>query len=764
MRRPSILVAGITALALAVSGQQISSAATIPALVAAAPASSPAAAAAPAAPVAASSAPAAAAATVAPATKNDTPADSPPVVVDRTPPAAGEIRTTRKIDLATSQDGFYRQYRIPAMVVTSKGTIVTAYDGRHTVADVPSHIDDLVRISRDGGRTWSKQIVQRGGAYPEGYGDPSLSYNPKTHRLFLFYAASLKTGFASSATGNDENDPNILQADYSYSDDDGRSWQHKRITDEVKDPAWGGIFASSGRGLFVANGPYTGRIVQQYNVLVGGKVYAYSAWTDDNGNSWHHGNLVGPGTNENKVTVTSTGDLLLNIRSSPLRQRAISTDGGQNYTDLTADAALRDPSDNGSILRVYPTAKASDPQSRMMIETNNDDPSIRMNTTVRLSCDDRRTWPISLVLDAGSFAYSTADGLSNGDVAVLYERDGYSKITYAQFRFSQLAGLCAPVSIPVGTTVATGASTIVPITVTNQQTGKLPAGTVTLGGLAGVSGRARVPALRAGASVTVDVPVIVTDQVAAQGFRLTATYSAGRRSSTTVVDGSTIGPAGTVRQIFTDDTVRQYDGTALTDLGSHFAEVKSLTRGSIAITFNTTNAAATLPQVLLGSANPAVDDHDLLLTVNPGGKPYFEIRPSRGQGYLANFSGSTNVADGKDHTVELRAADGQTSFWLDGVKLYSRAGEYFFGSLPQLANLTAGGVRFKTAAQTQTTDQWIFKGTTKKIAINTIDVPASSLVPKPAATVEPVLDVFRYNAPPGLGVNDRASYMVRVSN
>jgi hypothetical protein len=116
---------------------------------------------------------------------------------------------------------------------------------------------------------------------PLGFGDPSLLVDRRTGRIFLFHVASVRQGFGGSATGDREDDPDVLQADYSWSDDDGVSWTHRRITAAIKDPAWGGIFAASGRGIQLAHGAYAGRLVQQYVVRVRGANYAASIRFDE---------------------------------------------------------------------------------------------------------------------------------------------------------------------------------------------------------------------------------------------------------------------------------------------------------------------------------------------------------------------------------------------------------------------------------------------------------------------------------------------------
>lgn len=138
--------------------------------------------------------------------------------------------------------------------------MLAAYDARPTLGDLPSNIGVMLRRSTDGGTTWQAQQVVRKDAAPQGYGDPSLLVDRTNGRIFLFYAAGVNQGFFGSATGNDESDPNVLQADYSYSDDDGLTWTHRRITKQIKNPAWGGMFASSGEGIQLRNGAHKGRI------------------------------------------------------------------------------------------------------------------------------------------------------------------------------------------------------------------------------------------------------------------------------------------------------------------------------------------------------------------------------------------------------------------------------------------------------------------------------------------------------------------------
>ncbi|MFE3904528.1 exo-alpha-sialidase [Streptomyces sp. NPDC059153] len=418
-------------------------------------------------------------------------------------------------------------YRIPALTTSVKGTVLAAYDARPTLGDLPSNISIMLRRSTDGGVTWQPQQVVRKDAAPQGYGDPSLLVDRTTGRIFLFYAASVNQGFFGSGTGNDENDPNVLQADYSYSDDDGLTWTHRRITEQIKNPAWAGMFAASGEGIQVRQGAYRGRLIQQYAVRINGANYAASAYSDDHGETWKMGNPVGPGGDENKTVELSDGRIMLNNRSKPYRTIAYSTDGGVNYTPLTQDTQLTDPANNASVMRYDADAPASDPQSSWLLFSNTEDASARRNLTVKMSCDNGRTWPIRKVVDPGAAAYSTLTRLPGGRLGLLYERADYQHITYASFDLKWLGGTCADITITPPTTLKAGADGKITVRVVNRMDVRRGPGTVGLTVPAGWTAKqVTVPALNPGQGANVKVPVTVAAG-ASGNAALTATYRTG---------------------------------------------------------------------------------------------------------------------------------------------------------------------------------------------------------------------------------------------
>lgn len=356
--------------------------------------------------------------------------------------------------LAVRGYGGYRQYRIPALAVTVRGTLLAAYDGRPNLDDLPSPIDLLLRRSRDNGQTWGPQELVRTGSGLNGYGDPSLLVDAETGRIFLFHAAGIRAGFFESTTGLDPDDEYVQHCDVSFSDDDGVSWQHRRITGQLKGArsAAGqitGIFAAAGQGIQIHTGPFRGRLVQQFVVLHAGTIKAASAYSDDQGDTWTLGELIdaapgGTAPNENKVAALPDGRLLLHSRATPRRLAAVSSDGGRSWSALDPVEDLPDPSDNGSLARfdglpAVPHLATADTDT-WLLATHNHDSNLRRSTVLGLSPDNGATWPAKLVLCAGSSAYSTATRLPDGNIGVLYERQGYREIVFASVPPEQLTG------------------------------------------------------------------------------------------------------------------------------------------------------------------------------------------------------------------------------------------------------------------------------------------------------------------------------------
>ena len=328
----------------------------------------------------------------------------------------------------------HRQYRIPALAVSARGTVLAAYDGRPNLDDLPNTIDLLLRRSLDNGLNWEAQREIRSGTGLQGFGDPSLLVDRVTGRIFCFHAAGTHAGFFEAVEGLEPEDA-VQHVDISFSDDDGLSWTHRRITAQLKRAGITGLFAAAGSGIQLQEGPWAGRLIQQMVILLHGEIRAASAYSDDHGESWTLGEAAAGEANENKVVELSGGRVLLNSRARGTRLQALSTDGGHSYGPLAPVPSLPDPSDNGSIFGL--PGQGTGPG--VLLATNNRDADLRRNTVLSISRDEGASWRPVAAICPGSSAYSTGAVLADGSLGVLYEANGYSEIVFARLDAAALA-------------------------------------------------------------------------------------------------------------------------------------------------------------------------------------------------------------------------------------------------------------------------------------------------------------------------------------
>ena len=328
--------------------------------------------------------------------------------------------------LAVRGVGGYRQYRIPAMAVTASGRIITIYDARFDFDDLPGPVDLVIRTSDDNGATWSSQKVFRKHEGISGFGDASIIVDPSfgvNGRIIVLYQWTKIAGFFESKLGTDLDDPLISQIARSISDDDGVTWRHDVITEQLKDAETPGIFATSGMGGRIENGEFAGRLLQTFVLRREYELLSAIGFSDDHGETWCLGALI-PGGNETAIAGLPDGSVLAHSRATPHRIVGRSLDGGQTLTSLNPDLALIDPSDNGSLY----VLKNGD-----VICTHNHDPNLRRNTVMKKSTDGGRTWSSAICIEPDSSAYSTACELSDGSIGVLFEKNAYQEIVFAKF-------------------------------------------------------------------------------------------------------------------------------------------------------------------------------------------------------------------------------------------------------------------------------------------------------------------------------------------
>lgn len=323
-------------------------------------------------------------------------------------------------------------FRIPSLVSTTKGTLIAFAELRKNGAADLGDIDTVIKRSTDNGKTWSDEIIiQDMGNDTIGNACPIV--DPKTGRIFVFTAwARLPESKVRPGFGEDSR-----RVFLAHSDDDGLTWSvPEDITRQIKQETWSWFVPGPASGIVIQHGKYKGRMVMGANHReTAGDApgyYAHAFFSDDSGKTWKSSrSYAARHTNECEIVELTNGDLMLNMRNhgAPKRERAIaiSKDGGDTSGETTWDPSLPESQCMGSIKRrSFP--QGNKPGSIFFI--NPASQRGRENLTLRVSFDDGKTWPRSLLVKPGDAAYSHLAILKDGNIAIAYETDGYRTIRF----------------------------------------------------------------------------------------------------------------------------------------------------------------------------------------------------------------------------------------------------------------------------------------------------------------------------------------------
>ena len=344
------------------------------------------------------------------------------------------VRSFRRADL---KKGTTHLYRIPALTVTKKGTLLAFAEARRDNASDHGNIDAVVKRSEDGGKTWGPElIVAEDGDCT--MGNPCPVVDQDTGRIWLhlcWNAHKPPSGGYKPGFGKDSR-----RAFVTYSDDDGKTWAlAKEITKQVKKENWSWYATGPGGGIQLTRGKHKGRlIIPACNVThppKGGQtLHGFIVYSDDHGKTWNIGEPTKDGHNEAIAVELENGNVMLNCRLAGHATRlekhrgvSISKDGGQSFYRHYFDKTLLEPRCQGSLQRVR-WAKDSKPG---VIAFSNPAYPWRTHVMVRYSYDDGRTWPAGRMIYPYTSAYSDVTVLPDGRVAVMFEKDWWGSLGMA---------------------------------------------------------------------------------------------------------------------------------------------------------------------------------------------------------------------------------------------------------------------------------------------------------------------------------------------
>jgi sialidase-1 len=334
-------------------------------------------------------------------------------------------------------------YRLPGLIVTSKGTLIASCIKKHGTGGDWARSDLVMRRSLDGGRTWQ----------PEQSINPDINttvFNGnlvEDRQVDALFAMYIEFPFHPNDPGRDGANwfrnvwvPRGGGFTLVKSTDDGRTWSTGRpITPTPNADGWHGAACfNNNHGVQLRYGRFNGRLVVNARAFKKG-VYEDRAkgalvYSDDHGETWHIGGVPFPTRGAGvvgEVTLGETvdGHVYLNGRNQSdegdnfhykRRLYARSSDGGETFYEQGHHQELVTPRCNAGQCRL---STAGDGGRNVMLFTKPATGKDRSRLTCYLSYDEGRTWVRGRqIAEAGG--YSDVAVLPDKTILALYEDDG----------------------------------------------------------------------------------------------------------------------------------------------------------------------------------------------------------------------------------------------------------------------------------------------------------------------------------------------------
>ena len=221
-------------------------------------------------------------------------------------PGDGVPEPLRKITVFTRGEAGYHCFRIPALVVTPKGTVLAFAEGRRDSCRDDADIDLVLKRSTDQGLTWGPlQVLFDDGDLS--VNQPVPVVNRETGEVVFVFCKNNQRVFVSK------------------SGDEGVTWsQPREITEQVADPSWSYLGAGPGHGIQLSSGRL---LVSSWGDLSPGprtwrpagwgKVqFSYAMYSDDHGQTWRRSQPLDIDLSDESMSVeTADGRIYMNMRS-----------------------------------------------------------------------------------------------------------------------------------------------------------------------------------------------------------------------------------------------------------------------------------------------------------------------------------------------------------------------------------------------------------------------------------------------------------------
>jgi sialidase-1 len=326
------------------------------------------------------------------------------------------------------------RFRVPSLLANLGYPLLAFAELRPTLADNGTN-DLTLSTSTDAGASWiaPRVIADLPGRSLNNPCAVHVARGPHAGRTLLLFQ-SFPTGCGEACVEPGITGERICQTLIVHSDDNGATWSAPRdITAGTKRPTGVTSVASGpGVGIQLTVGPHAGRIVIPFNEGPYNAWRVYAAWSDDGGDTWAFGEPAPDGSpgrgNEVQAVERPDGSILMVARQfggGGRRKSTVSRDGGATWSPLMTVPDLVDPSCMGGL------AARTIGGRQTIVCSGPGSPTARIDGTLWASFDGGDTWPASVRIAEGPFAYSVPTFLDDRRVGVLYEIDRTGTIAFA---------------------------------------------------------------------------------------------------------------------------------------------------------------------------------------------------------------------------------------------------------------------------------------------------------------------------------------------
>lgn len=357
----------------------------------------------------------------------------------------------------------HRIYRIPAIINLPSGDLLAFAEGRVNGGDDYGDINLVLKRSKDQGDTWSSlELLVDYDSLQAGNPAPVVDmFDPEYPAgvVYLFYN-----------TGNNHEydvrmNRGVREIWMIKSLDLGATWQKPiNITSQThlpNNPSFNPDYVSTEDWRHYANTP--GHAFQFQEGIFKGRIYipanhsqgppqegfldynAHGFYSDDHGKTFKRSESISiPGSNESIAAPLSEDRMIMSIRNQAgnIRSRilAYSSDGGISWDESYFEENLPDPVCQASILNIGTVNGKT-----ILAHSNASDTENRNNLTLKISYDEGKSWPKSILVDANKLmkklswtAYSDLVPLQDpNQIGILYERNNYSEIIFKKINWTE---------------------------------------------------------------------------------------------------------------------------------------------------------------------------------------------------------------------------------------------------------------------------------------------------------------------------------------